>query len=85
MCSFQGIGYSASLITNGVLLNEPTCKKLKQAQVRAVRVTLDGPREYHDAMRPAKNGKGSYDQVLQAVKTASAYLDVGIGINVEPA
>ena len=82
-CTFQGIAYSASLISNGVLIKEDTAQMLRQAQVRTVRVTLDGPRVLHDIMRPAANGKGSYTSVLAGLETASRYFDVSLGINID--
>ncbi len=31
-------------------------------------VSLDGPREVHDALRPYKSGAGSYDAILRRVR-----------------
>ena len=81
MCSFRGTSYSASLVTNGALMTDQVAQLLRRSQIRTVRITLDGPRDARNVMRPAKNRKESYDQVLSGLKVANSYFDVGLGIN----
>jgi len=53
------------LITNGYLLNEKVCKKLLEANVSKISLSLDGARkETHDFIR----GKGSFEKVIKAAK-----------------
>jgi MoaA/NifB/PqqE/SkfB family radical SAM enzyme len=53
------------LITNGYLLNEKVCKKLLEANVSKISLSLDGARkDTHDFIR----GKGSFEKVLKAAK-----------------
>jgi MoaA/NifB/PqqE/SkfB family radical SAM enzyme len=53
------------LITNGYLLNEKVCKKLLEANVSKISLSLDGARkDTHDFIR----GKGSFEKVIKAAK-----------------
>ncbi|MDA8422050.1 MAG: geopeptide radical SAM maturase [Nitrospiraceae bacterium] len=77
----QGIEFSFSFITNGTLLTPQVVKKLKPFGLRAASVTLDGPKEVHDAFRPFKTGKGSFDIIVKNIKNVSSLIDVHIGGN----
>lgn len=60
-----------TLTTNGVLLEGEILDFLNQEDVALV-LSLDGRKSCHDRMRPAANGKGSYDVVLPKLKVAVA-------------
>lgn len=52
-----------TLTTNGVLVNQEVidfCEK----EMSNVVLSLDGRKEVHDAMRPFRGGKGSYERIL---------------------
>jgi uncharacterized protein len=53
------------LQTNGTLIDENWCGFLKENQW-LVGLSIDGPRELHDAYRVSKNGKPTFDQVFNA-------------------
>lgn len=53
------------LQTNGTLLDEDWARFLKQHGF-LVGLSIDGPRDVHDAMRPTKHGKPSFDDVMRA-------------------
>jgi uncharacterized protein len=55
-----------SITTNGTLLTEDDGRFFEDHGF-AVTVSLDGPREVHDAQRPFKGGAGSYDAVMKRV------------------
>ena len=74
-CAAGGVGYDAKMVSNGTLLDRAKAERLKQAGVRGVKLTLDGPEEVHDRMRPYKDGrKGSFKDT---VRNAGEYADVG--------
>lgn len=52
-----------TLTTNGVLLNDEIMKFLNEEMSNVV-LSLDGRKEVNDAMRPFRNGKGSYDLIV---------------------
>jgi uncharacterized protein len=82
-CSRADVAYSADIITNGFLLDEQTCVELRDRNVRAAQVSLDGPPEIHDRMRPLAGGKSSFWGIVQNLHHAVNYLDVGIRMNVD--
>ena len=57
--------------TNGVLLDDEWCAFFKEHNF-LVGLSIDGPREMHDAYRVNKGGEGSFDQVMRAWNAAPA-------------
>ncbi len=55
------------LQTNGTLLNDEWCEFLHENNF-LVGLSIDGPRELHDAHRTYKDGRGSFDKVLNTAK-----------------
>ena len=55
------------LQTNGVLLNEEWARFLKEHRF-LVGLSIDGPRELHDAFRVNKGGAPTFDKVMAAAK-----------------
>lgn len=58
---------SNDLQTNGTLLDEAWCEFLRDHEF-LVGLSIDGPRELHDAYRPTKRGAPSFDQVMRAAQ-----------------
>lgn len=56
-----------TLTTNGVLLNDDIIEFANQEMSNVV-LSIDGRKEVHDHMRPARNNKGSYDLILPKFK-----------------
>ena len=50
--------------TNGTLLNDDWCRFFKQHKF-LVGLSVDGPKEMHDAYRVNKGGAGTFDQVIR--------------------
>ncbi len=65
--SLRNISARFSIVTNGTLINEKTLGVLKNIKAD-VTVSLDGPAEINDQVRPMKNGKGSTEQVVQGLR-----------------
>lgn len=53
--------------TNGVRLDAEWCAFLAEHKV-LVGLSIDGPREIHDAYRVDKGGRGTFDQVVRAAR-----------------
>ncbi len=81
LCETAGIPFHFSLITNGTLLTRDRVEQLRPLGLKSASVTLDGPRETHDAARPYRNGKGSYDVILRNLRDVADLVDVQIGGN----
>jgi uncharacterized protein len=82
-CDAAGVSYGASITTNGYLLDERTCAELRDRRVHGVQVSLDGPPEIHDRMRPLANGKGTFWHIVKNLKHAVDYLPIAVRINLD--
>ena len=58
-----GKNFRFTLTTNGVLLNDEVIE-FANRELKNVVLSVDGRREVNDAMRPTRNGKGSYDLIM---------------------
>ncbi len=56
-----------NLQTNGILLDEEWCDFLKRNGF-LVGLSMDGPKELHDAYRRAKGGQSTFDRVMASAK-----------------
>ncbi|MGT2799164.1 radical SAM protein [Streptococcus marmotae] len=69
ICSQNGLDYSASITTNGYLLNERIIHQLILGySVSSFQITLDGDEESHNFQRVLHNGKGSYSKILENIR-----------------
>ncbi len=67
----EGLAFAGTLTTNGVLLDDALLERLAPHLTR-VNLTLDGPRELHDAVRRSNLVPKSFDLVLAAVRRLRA-------------
>ncbi len=51
--------------TNGILLDDEWCAFFKANNDFLVGLSVDGPRELHDAYRLDRGGRGTFDRVMQ--------------------
>lgn len=70
MCDRKSINYSASIITNGYLLNEKNVKRLISNRVQSCQITLDGDKEQHDDKRYLQGGIGTFDKIIENIISA---------------
>jgi uncharacterized protein len=61
---FRGWDLDFGLTTNGTIMNDEIADFFIKEKVRLT-VSLDGPKENHDAKRVFANQKGSFDQVIK--------------------
>lgn len=64
--------------TNGVLLDDRWCAFFKKHGF-LVGLSLDGPREMHDAYRVDKGGAGTFDRVIRGMDTLRRH---GVDVNI---
>ncbi len=57
-----------TLTTNGMLLDDEIMEFANKEMANVV-LSVDGRKEVHDYMRPTRNGKGSYDLIIDKFKT----------------
>ena len=82
-CDRRSIGYSARITTNGYLLDEEICVALRDRRVSGVQISLDGPPEVHDRMRPLADGRGTFWKIIENLHHAVKYFGVSLRINVD--
>ncbi|MDR5824936.1 anaerobic sulfatase maturase [Caballeronia sp. LZ043] len=73
----QGRRISNDLQTNGTLLDDDWCRFLKQHDF-LVGISIDGPRELHDAFRRDRKGQPTFDKVMRGISLLKAH---GISFN----
>ncbi|MDH4233203.1 MAG: geopeptide radical SAM maturase, partial [Nitrospirota bacterium] len=77
----NGLTYTAYIVSNGTLLSPANVKRLKPLGLKEASVTVDGPKEIHDAFRPFKGGKGSFDAIIRNLMEVADLIEVEIGGN----
>ncbi len=65
LCQESGTGLLGNVTTNGYLLDESIASQLISNGFDNFQITIDGPPEHHDMLRPQRNGKGSFKRVFQ--------------------
>lgn len=63
----HNLEYITEIITNGELLTEDVASLLSAYNWKRVQITLDGPREIHDARRHGEAGRPTFDAIWQNV------------------
>lgn len=63
----KGRVISNSIQTNGTLLTDEWCEFLRENNW-LVGISIDGPRAVHDAYRLARNGQGTFDEVMKGIE-----------------
>ncbi|MEL6135330.1 MAG: radical SAM protein [Bacteroidota bacterium] len=64
----RGVEFSTGFTTNGYLIKEHMIPFLQTHHVNHFQITLDGHREKHNEIRFTANEKGTYDQIVDAIK-----------------
>jgi uncharacterized protein len=83
----RGNPITFSITTNGTLLT-PADAEFFEAYGFAVTISLDGPRETHNLLRPFKSGGGSFDAILNRIQpllTLQRRMQVSARVTVTPA
>jgi uncharacterized protein len=82
-CTDAGVRYDVGITTNGYLLDENSCKQLKERKVNNAQITLDGPPDIHDKMRPLIDGGNSFWRIVKNLHHAIKYLNIRIRVNID--
>lgn len=70
-CADHGIAYESRITTNGYLLTEDVARRCLDLSIRQYQITMDGPRETHDASRYLMGGGATYDEILANLRALS--------------
>ena len=60
-------------------------QRLRECRVEEAQITLDGPAETHDLMRPLRNGRGTFDVILDNVVACADLIPISIRVNLDTA
>jgi radical SAM protein with 4Fe4S-binding SPASM domain len=72
-------GFATSLMSNGTLIDNSLARRIKEAQVVDVQISLDGLEPTHDSLR----GDGSYNRTLNGIRNLVAQgVDTNINLTV---
>jgi len=77
----KGKNFLNSIQTNGTLITEDLLNFIEQKKDFYLSTSLDGPQEIHDKIRIYKNGKGSFEDVmdgLNSTKKRNSSLEAGV-------
>jgi uncharacterized protein len=65
ICAERGRRYDAHMVTNGLGLTPRVADELiERLGVSEIEITLDGPAAVHDARRPTKRGRASFERIF---------------------
>jgi uncharacterized protein len=84
ICRRHGVRLIGGMTTNATLLNPERLDWLAQHGITGFQITLDGPREVHDARRVSAQKTGSFDAIWQRLEMmrASDHADLDVTIRV---
>lgn len=77
----NGAEFAFGIITNGSLLSRHLIDIFRTVGLKEVRVSIDGSREFHDAMRPFADGRPSFDVIMKNIRSIIGTVEVGIAGN----
>ncbi|MBJ6723986.1 geopeptide radical SAM maturase [Geomesophilobacter sediminis] len=77
----RNLKFTFSMVTNGTLLNRETVEELLPLGFTSAQLTLDGPQEIHDQMRPFTSGSGSFDAIIANIADIYQLVNLKLGGN----
>lgn len=83
LCEEKGKQYSASIVTNGVLLTPEISDILVECKISRAQITIDGLPIYHDKRRVLKNGESSFDTIVRNIDQTKDQLRIVVRSNVD--
>jgi len=80
----RNIGYSAHIVTNGVLMDLETSKKLAEdCKVNSVQITIDGMKEMHNKRRILVDGNDSHEIIIKNIEDSKDVISISVRVNVD--
>jgi len=70
-----------SIVTNGSLLTPEVVEELLPFGLYGAKVTVDGPADEHNRLRPFKSGKPSFEVILANIRDCCDMVSIGFGGN----
>lgn len=85
IANVYGLGYSSTIVTNGLSLKVAVFKELAELGVKKIEVTLDGTAKYHDERRHTKGNKKTFDVIfnnLLSILNLPDFEEYGVAITI---
>ena len=84
ICNDRGLNYSATVITNGALLDLETANMLfHECKVKRAQITIDGMPEKHNKRRIFADGTGSFDLIIKNIEACRSFFPISVRVNVD--
>ncbi|BBO83601.1 radical SAM/SPASM domain-containing protein [Desulfosarcina ovata subsp. sediminis] len=77
-CLGKGIEYGFSVTTNGTLLTSEVVGQLLGLGLTVIRVSMAGPADVHDRLRPSAKGQGTYATIMDNLAAVSGMVPITI-------
>jgi len=84
LCSESNKEYSASIITNGVLLDRDTANRLAtDCKVATAQITIDGMKELHNKRRILASGEDSFEIITNNIDACKDLIRINVRVNTD--
>lgn len=83
ICKKSNTEYTASIVTNGYLLDDIMCGRLLKCDIEDVQITLDGDCETHNGRRPLADGTPSFNRIMDNLALVHGKIAISIRINID--
>jgi hypothetical protein len=83
-CGVHGRELQALVLSDGVGWDRHLCQELARRGVACMQVTLDGPAELHDRLRPLATGGGSFKRILDSLRYQRDAMPLVVRMNALP-
>lgn len=75
-CMGKGVEYGFTVTTNGTRVRPSLVSRLKNVGLNAIRVSMAGPEDVHDRLRPSKDGSKTYARIMRNLETISGLVPI---------
>ncbi|MEO0330963.1 MAG: radical SAM protein [Bacteroidota bacterium] len=76
--------YAATIITNGFHMSPSVSALFLELGIKRVQITLDGDRKMHDKIRTQADRAGSFNRILENIKSLPDGIELDIRVHVAP-
>jgi uncharacterized protein len=84
ICRKAGVEFEFSITTNGTLIKPISVELWEPYGLKCLDVTIDGTRETHDRKRSYKNGSGTFDDIIDNLKSLKGLVPINLICNLPP-
>jgi uncharacterized protein len=83
ICSMHQVDMICNLASNALLATVDRITEMKDAGIKQIQITLDGPEEVHDNRRRTSGGGNTYTRILDRILMLKDLIDVRIRVNID--